>query len=212
MHYPVILFDLDGTLLNTNELIIASFLHTLEVHCPGKYTREDVMKIMGQPLIDQMNLIDSEQAESMVETYSVHNEAHHDQYVEIFPNVREVLLNLQKMGAKLLIVSNKRRKVVEMGLKLFQLDSLMTEIVCIGDAPRPKPEPDLLLYALDLVKAKPEEAIMVGDSKYDLIAAKRAKMDSVGVNWSYHADDLPNYEPTYLISDMRELISIVRGE
>ncbi|RAL24510.1 pyrophosphatase PpaX [Thermoflavimicrobium daqui] len=209
MHYPVILYDLDGTLIDTNELIITSFLFTLEKHCPGRYTREDVLRIMGKPLLEQMKYFDEDQAQEMVKTYHQHNESVHDELVREFPKVREVLEKLYKAGAQMAIVSNKRRKVVEMGLKRFGLDQFMQEMVCVGDTSQAKPAPDMILLALEKLKASPEQALMVGDSRYDLLAAERAGVDSVAVGWSLHFDELKSYRPTYIIQDMQELLDIV---
>ncbi|WP_124728379.1 pyrophosphatase PpaX [Staphylospora marina] len=208
MKYRVILFDLDGTLIDTNELILQSFMHTLETHCPGRYTREDVLAIMGEPLIDQMRRFDESQAEDMVKTYHVHNEANHDRFVKEFPHVTETLEALHKAGVVMGIVSNKRRMVVDMGLKLFGLDRYMDTVVCFGDGLKGKPEPDMILYAMEQLGAKPEETLMVGDSRYDLIAARRAGVRSAAVAWSLHAEELPKYEPDHFLQDMRDLLDV----
>lgn len=209
MRYPVILFDLDGTLIDTNELIIKSFLHAFEVHCPNRYTVDDVIPLMGEPLRDQMRHFDPTQVDKMVETYRRFNESEHDRYVTEFPHVREFLGQLHQAGVLMGVVSNKRRKTVEMGLKLFQLDKLMQVVVCAGEASTTKPDPEMLFLALEKLQRKPEETLMVGDSRYDLIAAKRANIDSVGVAWSLHVEDLQRHEPTYWIEDIRELASII---
>jgi pyrophosphatase PpaX len=210
---PIVLFDLDGTLIDTNDLILASFMHTLERHCPGKYTEKDVLACMGEPLFEQMRRFDPGQAEEMVKTYHTHNVAHHDLYVKEFPHVRETLQEMHRAGVIMGIVSNKRRQVVEMGLKRFGLDKFMRTVVCLGDAEKGKPEPDLIFLALEQLGAAPEEALMVGDSRFDLIAAKRAGVRSVAVGWSLHRDELKQYEPDFFVEDIRELLVItgVRG-
>lgn len=211
MRYQAVLFDLDGTLLDTNELILASFLHTLDIHCPGKYKREDVLAIMGQPLITQMRLFDAEQAEAMVETYTKHNLATHDEHVTAFPYVLETIPRLKGLGLKLAIVTNKRRPVVEMGLKLFGLDSYFDAVICVGDVQKPKPDPEMVNMACEQLGVTPEESLMVGDSKYDIMAAMNAQVDSAGVAWSLHTDELAEQQPTYMLSELHELISIVQG-
>jgi pyrophosphatase PpaX len=206
---PVLLFDLDGTLINTNELILASFMHTLNLHCPGKYTKQDVLAIMGEPLYDQMSRFDPDQAEEMVKTYHVFNEEKHDELVLEFPHVRETLIELDRAGVPMGVVSNKRRLVVEMGLKRFDLGKFMKTVVCIGDTEKAKPEPDMIFLALEHLGGTPDQAIMVGDSRYDIMAAKRAGVASAAVAWSLHADELKKYEPDYYLEDMRDLLKIV---
>ncbi len=210
MKYSVILFDLDGTLINTNSLILASFMHTLKTHCPGKYTVNDVIPIMGEPLLDQMKHFDPLQAEEMVKTYQSYNVKHHDEYVEEFPNVRQVLQQLHQAGIALGVVTNKRRLVVEKGLDLFGLKSFIQTIVCIGDTEKAKPEPDMIRLALEHLGAAPEQALMVGDSRYDLIAANRAFVDTAAVTWSLHLEDLYRYNPDYILHDMRDLLHILQ--
>jgi pyrophosphatase PpaX len=209
MKHQVVLFDLDGTLINTNELILASFMHTLNKHCPGKYTEEDVLAIMGEPLLDQMRRFDPDQAEEMVKTYHAYNVEKHDEYVKEFPHVREVLKRLHQVGVVMGVVSNKRRSVVEMGLKLIGLDPYMQTVVCFGEGLKGKPEPDMIHYALKKLHAIPDQALMVGDSRYDLLAAKRAGVASAAVAWSLHAEELKEYEPDYYLEDMRDLLRIL---
>lgn len=210
MKYSVILFDLDGTLINTNSLILASFMHTLETHCPGKYTVNDVIPIMGEPLLDQMKHFDPSQAEEMVSTYHSYNVKHHDDYVEEFPNVRQVLQQLHHAGVILGVVTNKRRLVVEKGLDLFGLKSFMQTIVCFGDTEKAKPEPDMIQLALKHLDTTPEQALMVGDSRYDLIAANRAFVDTAAVTWSMHLEELHRYNPDYILQDMQDLLRILQ--
>lgn len=212
MKYSVVLFDLDGTLINTNELILTTFMHTLEKHCPGKYTRQDVLACMGEPLIDQMIRFDETQAEEMVKTYHAYNVAKHDELVEEFPHVREVLTQLHAAGVTMAVVTNKRRLVVEMGLKRFGFDLLMSEVITVEDVAKGKPEPDMIDLALEKLKARPEQALMVGDSRYDLMAAKRAGVACAGVGWSLHTEELKQLEPEYFLEDMRQLLDLVEIE
>jgi pyrophosphatase PpaX len=209
LRYSTILFDLDGTLLDTNELILASFEHTFDIHCPNKYTRKDVMPIMGEPLIDQMHFFDPNQADEMVKTYRLFNETEHDRLVEEFPHVLTCLEKLHQNGMVMGVISNKRRAAVEQGLHRFGMDKWMKIIICAHEAPRNKPHPDMLVLAMEKLQAIPSETLMVGDSRFDIIAAQRANIDSAGVAWSLHGEDVKKHRPTYWIEDMRDLLKIV---
>ncbi|WP_028778816.1 pyrophosphatase PpaX [Shimazuella kribbensis] len=209
MRYTTILFDLDGTLIDTNELILVSFEHTFTIHCPNKFTREDVMPIMGEPLRDQMHFFDPTQADEMVATYRLFNEKEHDRYVEQFPNVFSCLEKLHQNGITMGVVSNKRRVAVEQGLERFGINKWMEAVICAGEAPNNKPHPDMLLLALEKLNVKAEETLMVGDSRYDILAAQRAGIDSAGVSWSLHVEDVKNHQPTYWIEDMQDILKII---
>lgn len=210
--YQAVLFDLDGTLIDTNHLIVQSFLHTLEVHTPGQYTEKDILAIMGEPLLEQMKRFDQKQAEKMVETYQQFNVTKHDELVREFPKVRETVQALSDAGFKLGVVTNKRRKVVEMGLRRYGLDRWMKTVICAGEGIPPKPEPDMIQKALSDLQVSPESALMVGDTRFDVLAGKRAGVDQVGVGWSLHPEQLKELSPTYFIEEMNQLLEIVEGK
>ncbi|AMA71772.1 MULTISPECIES: pyrophosphatase PpaX [Aneurinibacillus] len=209
--YEYVLFDLDGTLIDTNNLILTSFMYTLEKFYPGKYTREDLIPHMGKPLYDQMALFDPERAEELVQVYREHNERVHDELVEEFPNVLETVGELAEMGIKMGIVTTKQRKTAEMGLRLFGLDKYMDTVICYQDTKNHKPHPEPIQKAMQNLKADPARTLMVGDSQYDIQAAQNAGIASAGVAWSMKgASFLSSFNPTYLLSDMTELIQIVK--
>src|SRR5690606_36287051 len=134
--------DLDGTLIDTNELIITSFLHTLNHYYPDQYKREDVLKFMGPPLFDTFNEIDKERTEEMIATYREHNLAHHDQLVTEFDGVFETIKAIHDKEYKLGIVTTKMRGTVNMGLKLTKLDRFFDVVVTLDDVEHAKPDPE----------------------------------------------------------------------
>lgn len=212
MKFHTVLFDLDGTLLNTTPLILSSFLHTLRCHCPEKEIGEpEVMACLGEPLWDQMVRFGGEErAEAMVQTYREHNVAHHDDLVEAFPGVPEVLVELQKQGLDMAVVSNKQRQTVEMGLRLCQLEEFFAEVICFGEAKKAKPDGAPIRLAMDRLQAKPATTLMVGDSKYDLLAAQDADVSGAGVAWTVHGrESLLAYQPEFMLESMEDLYEII---
>ena len=210
MRYGAVLFDLDGTLIDTNDLILASYEHTLNKHCPGKYSREEIVACLGEPLYDTMRRLDPEQWEAMVQTYREHNLACHDDWVKLFPGVSEVVEKLHRAGVALGVVSNKQRISVEKGLSLFGLDRWMQTVVCYGEAGRPKPHPDPILRAMEGIGADSARTLMVGDSRFDLLAARRAGVDAAAVAWSWHGrEELEALNPAHVLEEMGDLLRIV---
>ncbi|MBN6186913.1 pyrophosphatase PpaX [Aneurinibacillus sp. BA2021] len=212
MHrYQYVLFDLDGTLIDTNNLILTSFMYTLEKFYPGKYTREDIIPHMGKPLYEQMELFGPDRSEELVQVYREHNEQVHDELVEEFPHVLETIEQLAAMGITMGIVTTKQRKTAEMGLRLFGLDQYMDAFISYQDTEHHKPHPEPVLKAMQALGADPALTLMVGDSQYDIQAAHNAGIASAGVAWSLKgASFLSTFNPTYLLNDMSDLIQIVK--
>lgn len=174
MKVDTILFDLDGTLINTNELIIASFSHTLEHFQPNRYTREDIISFIGQPLVDSFKEVDESSVSEMVKMYKEHNLAHHEEYVHAFEGVVETVKTLHEKGFKLGIVTTKMRDAVELGLEITGLSEYFTTIVTLDDVERAKPDKEPITRALQNLQSDESSAIMVGDSRYDIEAGKNA--------------------------------------
>lgn len=209
MQYKTVLFDLDGTLIDTNELIHESYVHTTKKF-GYDFSREELLQFNGPPLQDVFIGINPEQAEEMVETYLEHNHQHHDAYVQAFPHVVEVLERLTAKGIKLAIVSSKRRTGVNMGLKVTGLDRFFEEIVAVDDVENAKPNPESVIKAMNALGGSPETTIMIGDNHHDIIAGQRAGVNTVAVAWSLKDEVfLRSLNPTHMIKDMRELITII---
>lgn len=208
MSIHTLLFDLDGTLIDTNELIITSFKHTFQQY--GKeLSREEAIEFIGPPLMDTFEQFDSEQVEAMVETYRKHNLFHHDDFVTPFPHVVEVIDKLKKDGFKLGIVTTKMRRTVEMGLKVTGLDPYFETIITLDDVTHAKPHPEPILKAMRELDADAASTVMVGDNSHDIDAGHNAGVRTAAVAWSLKGKEkLLEYNPTYMLDDMRDLLKI----
>ncbi len=209
MSIKTILFDLDGTLIDTNELIHNSFEHTFAYY-GYSFTREEILQFNGPPLIDTFSDLDPDLAEEMITTYRKHNLEHHNDYVKLFPNVKETLAELHGAGIKMGIVSAKMRPGVELGLEITGIDPFFDSIVTIDDIKNPKPHPEPVLKGLSALDGKPESSIMVGDNYHDIESGKNAGLQTVAVAWSLKGEKyLQQFNPTYTIDDMKDLLKIV---
>ncbi|MEK4028043.1 MULTISPECIES: pyrophosphatase PpaX [Bacillaceae] len=206
-----LLFDLDGTLINTNELIISSFLHTLNHYFPEQYKREDVYPFMGPTLVETFSSIDAERVEEMVTRYRTFNLENHDLLVTEFDGVYETIRTLKENNFKLAIVSTKLRDTVIKGLKLTNLYPFFDTIVALDDVTHPKPHPEPLLKALQEVGSQPEEAMMIGDNFHDIEGGKNAGTLTAGVAWSVKGKEfLQSFQPDYMLDAMPDLLDIVK--
>ncbi|CAH0344803.1 pyrophosphatase PpaX [Bacillus sp. CECT 9360] len=204
-----LLFDLDGTLINTNDLIIASFTETLNYYYPGQYTREDILPFIGPSLYETFHSIDKERVEEMIARYREHNIKNHDVMVTQYEGVYETIRVLHEEGYKLGIVTTKKRDVVLRGLKLSKLDEFFEVIVTLDDVENAKPDPEPVLKALHLLGSSPSEAIMVGDNHHDVLAGKNAGTLTAGVAWTVKGREyLEGFEPDYMLDHMGDLLRI----
>lgn len=206
-----LLFDLDGTLINTNELIVQSFLHTLNHYFPNQYEREDVYPFMGPPLIDTFEALDKERTKEMVDHYRAFNHEKHDALVTEFEGVYETIRTLHENGFKMAIVSTKIHETVLKGLKLTNLDPFFDVVIGLDDVEHAKPHPEPVQKALAALGSKPEEAIMVGDNYHDIEGGKNAGVQTAGVAWSLKGRDFLNmYDPDYMLESMADLLDILQ--
>ncbi|MDQ0233494.1 pyrophosphatase PpaX [Metabacillus malikii] len=213
MKINTLLFDLDGTLINTNELIIESFLHTLHQYYPSKYKREDVLPFIGPTLYETFESINPEKMDEMVQVYRTFNHEQHDKLVTEFETVFETIQTLKEKGFKLGIVTTKIRSTVNMGLKLTKLDQFFDVVVTLDDVEKAKPDPEPILKALEQLDSTPEEAIMVGDNHHDIEAGKNAGTQTAGVAWSIKGREyIASHKPDYLLEKMSDLLAIVGAE
>lgn len=205
-----LLFDLDGTLIDTNDLIISSFVHTLNQYFPNKYTREDVLEFIGPPLIDTMQSLLPEKVDEMIAVYRKFNHEMHDELVKEFDGVYDTIKTLSEKGFKLGIVTTKIRQTVEMGLKLTRLEPFFEAVVTLDDVTNAKPDPEPVEKALQLLGSTPERAIMIGDNHHDILAGKNAGAKTAGVAWSMKGKEyLQSYSPDYMLEHISDILDIV---
>ncbi|OKP82106.1 pyrophosphatase PpaX [Paenibacillus sp. P32E] len=206
-----VLFDLDGTIVNTNELIINSFIHALRENNLPPLTREQIIPHMGTTLQQQMRVFSGLEDTSVLElAYRAYNNAHHDELIGSFPHVNETMEELSRRGIRLGIVTTKIRPTTMKALEMFDLLKYMETIVTVSDVVQPKPHPEPVLRAVSNLGVDPRKTLMVGDSAVDIQSAKAAGVLTAGVAWSLKGEEtLRKYEPDYIIHDMEDIFNIV---
>ena len=207
------LFDFDGTLVDTTEMIHQSMRHAASsVLGRDDIPRETLLANVGQPLPRQMELIDAERAELLLQAYRSHHEEHHDALIGEFPGIEESLSRLRSAGTKVAVVTSKRRASVEMALKNFPgLRNVVDRFVTMEDTTEHKPHPEPLLRGLELLGGvSKEEAAYVGDSPFDVEAAKAAGLTSVAVSWgAFSEETLRDAEPDHLVPDIDAAVDVL---
>ena len=213
MEIKTILFDLDGTLINTNPLIIASFIYTIKKHTNQTYSVDQILPFIGPPLIDSMNAIDPEQAEAMVATYVEHNRANHDEFVKPYPTVLDTIKILHEKGYQLAIVTTKMTETAKLGLKLTGLEPYFDVVIGLNEVNHTKPHPEPIFKALDALNKTPVDALMVGDNYHDIEAGQNAGTKTAGVAWSIKGKEvLEALKPDYMLDKLADLLTILEVE
>jgi pyrophosphatase PpaX len=183
MRFPVVLFDFDGTLVDSGRIILASFRHAtktvLEREIPDEVL---VAGVGGSGIAEQMAAIDADHADELVRVYREHNEPLHEE-LEAFEGVAELLERLRGEGRRLGIVTAKRRPTVQLAFDRLELESWFDAVVCREQTEHGKPHPEPVLRALEILGATPSDAAFVGDSPYDMGAGVAAGVFTVGVSW-----------------------------
>jgi pyrophosphatase PpaX len=183
VRFPVVLFDLDGTVVDSGGIILASMRHATRTVLGRDIPDAALMAAVGGPGLEhQMRSFGPDRVEELIRVYREHNEPLHHE-LQICVGMDDVLVALKQEGRKLGIVSAKRRRTVELAFANVAVGHLFDVVVGGDEHENQKPEPDLLLLALGRLDAKPQEAAYVGDSPFDMQAARAAGMYAVGVTW-----------------------------
>lgn len=211
MKYKYVLFDLDGTLIDTNKLIIDSFKHTYKKHLGRDVEESEILLHFGEPLRTTLERYSKNNVDELYNTYIEYNESTHDSTVSLCCNIKECLEALREMGCVLGVVTAKRAPIAIRGLELFDIKKYFSAIVTLHDTENHKPHPEPILKALSLLGAKPEEALMVGDSVFDMKCAHNAGVKAVLVSWGAATEHITDEKPDYAVNDALQIVGIARG-
>lgn len=205
-----IIFDFDGTLINTNDMIEEGLDVFALAYRGTPLTREEHERLAGKPLMDQMAYISLEKWEEMTEAFKTWYFKAHAKMAKPFEGIDELLAYLKESQYKLAIVSNNSRTTIEFGLKQLGLEGLFDPIITCDDVIDKKPSPEGLLKAITLLGAGKEACLFIGDSSNDILAGKNAGIDSVLVGWTaLEKQSLMALEPDYYISHPSELLQVI---
>ncbi len=211
LKYEYLLFDFDGTLIDTNELIIKTIRETSKQFLTRDVTEEVLNSILGKPLEEQMKCLCPDSYKEMVLLYKTLYKSYHDEMIKEFPGIGKMLCELKKVGCKISIVSAKGRGGIENGLKHFNLQNYIDVIVSAYDIINNKPHPEPALKAINAMGCSVENALMIGDSPYDILCGKNAGIKTVLVDWTiFPKDELLKLQPDYCIKNPQELLEIIK--
>lgn len=203
-----ILFDLDGTLVNSNELIIKSFEETLKQYMPDRpFSRKELIDMIGPPLKETFSIATNDPIiiQEMIDYYrKIYVRLEFD-YISLYPNTLEMLEILHSRGFHLGIVTTKFKVSAMTSIEHYGMGRYLTANCFLDDIKEHKPHPEPIFYAL---KQLPSHGgvVMVGDNTSDIMAGRNACVLTCGVEWSIKRDLIKALKPDFWIHDFLELI------
>jgi len=205
-----ILFDIDGTLLDTTELIFRCYEHTITICNLSPKTRKEISTTSGEPLeVCYRQLFPNEDITKLSEIHMSFQEKNLS-LSKRFNNVASTLRNLKDKGFKIAAVTTRSKRTSTKSLEINNIASFMDVIISREDVVNPKPHPDALIKALKHLNVSPDHAVMVGDTPIDIKAGKNAKMMTIGVSYGPLGNAVKSVDPDMLISDISEIISLIK--
>ena len=215
MRFPAILFDLDGTLIDSIELILESYRHTMRVHRGDAMSDALWLEGLGTPLRAQFKSFtkDPAEIEAMIETYREWNMANHDRMVSAYPGALETVKALKQAGARMGIVTSKNLRGLNRGLTLCGFDGLFDSLITSDLPLASKPDAAPVHAALAQLGALPNQALMVGDSPHDIAAGRTAGASTAACLWGpFDRARLAQERPDHWLASFTDLAALCNGE
>jgi HAD superfamily hydrolase (TIGR01662 family) len=212
MPVKTFLFDLDGTLLKSVEVILGAFKDTFQTFLPDlEFKEEEYTGFLGQTLFDTFGYYadDEVKVADMVAHYRNVSDQAFAKELFAYPHAKETLTYLKKQGCTIGIVTSKMRHVALDHLRRIELIEHIDGLIGYEDVKKHKPDAEPIQKALNLFKAKPEETIYVGDHENDIRAAKAAGTLSCAVTYSHRLKEMLALQPEYAIDDLVHLKDVI---
>ncbi|MCQ2551147.1 MAG: HAD-IA family hydrolase [Clostridia bacterium] len=209
-----VIYDFDGTIMNTNDVVAESWKHTYRTIYGQEMPAEEIRKTFGEPIMTSMKRVfphmDPDEA---VKIYREFQEAHKAELVKLFPGMDALMKKVTELGYKTAIVTSRFRNSLVDYLSTFGLLDYAQVLVTCDDTKVHKPNPEPILIALEKLGSKAEESIMIGDSMFDILCAKNAGCPSALVSWAVavtEEDIQGENAPEYFMEKPEDLLEILK--
>lgn len=211
--YDLVLLDMDGTIADTDEMIIQSMYELYDKYRGGKRTPvEEIYYFSGPPIRETLKReFPDMDNDFIVEEFVKISWDNYDKYAKLFPHVKETIIALMNQGIKVGVVTSKMRESTIHCLEVIHLDDIIDYFVAGDDVKHMKPHPEGILLAVEHFSIKDKKKVLyIGDNKSDFISARNAGVDVALVTWGPRKVDR-TLTPDYWIDDFKEVEEIING-
>lgn len=211
MRYDPVLFDLDGTVVDSGAIILASLRHATRTVLGETIPDERLLATVGgSGLASQMRDFAPDRVDELVRVYTEHNAPLHSELAAC-DGMLELLEDLRAEGRRLGIVTAKRRSTVQLAFDTVPIEHLFDVVVAGDETDRHKPHPEPLLGALAQLETRATGAAYVGDSPFDIQAAKAGGLAAIAATWGriHDRDRLEQEEPDHIVETPEELRGVL---
>lgn len=206
-----VLYDFDGTLADTTELILRCYRHAMTLHLGDCPPDEEWLSGFGTPLEGQIRRFARSESEyeSMLRCYQAHQTERYDALLRPFPGAVATVAALAERGLRLAIVTSRHREGTLRGMELCGLTDHFPTIVTPEDVTYAKPHPEPVLRALEMLGVAPAEALFIGDSPHDLAAGRAAGVHTAAALWGpFPRQRLTAERPDWLLTAPEEVLTL----
>ncbi len=203
-----VLFDIDGTLLDSFEFLYGAFEHAFDMHGIARMPRNEMRSYIGPPL-EQVYaaMVPGCDAASMTEAHRQFQETHLD-LIKLFPDTVFTLDELARRNIKLAAITTRSRRTSVRSLEVNHIATYFDIVLSAEDVSEHKPAPEPLIKALEAISMRAYEAIMVGDTSADILAGKNAGTKTAAALYGFGGGTLLELKPDYVIRELKELLDI----
>lgn len=208
-----VLFDFDGTVMNTNDVIINSWQHTFRTLENREEDEAKIIATFGEPLqVTMEKLFPDVPVEKAIQIYRSYHYDNFGELISLFPGMKELIAELKKRGYKIGMVTSRLRKTTEQGMRRYGIMEYFDTVVTADDTDKHKPDPEPIHIALKKLGSVPERSVMLGDTMFDILCAKNAGVKSVLVSWAMAVTEEektgPN-RPDHIIDQAEDLLKLI---
>lgn len=206
-----ILFDLDGTLIDTVGIILDTFREAFDLYLPHvQISDQEMTTFLGQTLFQTFGFYtDEEKVKEIIKFYREKSNEKIEQGLKAYPHAKETLAYFKSKNLTVGIVTSKMREVATTHLKMTNLFEHIDGLIGYEDVKEHKPYPEPILKALALLNAKKSSTIYVGDHENDMVAAKKAGIMTCAVTYSARIREMLATQPDFVVDDLSQLKDLI---